>query len=1129
MRKTKWLKLMLVILLASVMMLGYGGLCSKKSSDKDVVVSSSGSSGGSDTIAPTVPTGLIASAVSSSQINLTWNASSDAVGVTGYNVYRNGTQVGTPFNTSYNDTGLLPLTPYTYAVAAYDAAGNTSAQSYQASDTTQAPPGTIPNPPSSLVTNAVSSSQINLSWTDASGNEDGFRIERSLTSGSGFSEITTVGVNVTNYSDIGIAASTTYYYRVKAYNSVGISSSSNEARGDGSVVQPTVTTQAPTDVGQTSATGNGNITDTGGQNCTERGFKYGLTQTDTWSVSDTGSFGTGAYTKTITGLTAGITYCIRAFATNSAGTGYGSWTSFAAGTSEEEFFLGLNFLSAEEYAAIPLGSPSGGAGDLPTEWDISSKMPIPGDQKTQQSCTAWAVAYALKTYQEGLERNWSLSESNHLFSPSYIYNQINIGRLAETDSGASIRDALDLLKSQGCATLATMPYNVNDNVNDFLTQPSAEARTEAAKYKVLDYGRVLYSSRAEVKKWLYSNTPLPISIWIGTNFSNTNMKNNNYIYKSLGDKIPLNKERTEFGYGGHAVTLVGYDDSKSAFKIINSWGTTNTDGTAKWGDYGYGWIDYDFFPQVCKEAYWVKDDTTGVPEIEVTPSSLSFGDISIGTTKDLSFTVKNIGTGILEGSASGLSEPFSFVVMPEYYLGAEQSTTVKVRFAPITAGDSSQIVNFTGGIGSSNGVNGSGMDETVSTPNQPTGSTEGIPNTSYTYSAGGASSSLGHSVQYQFDWGDGTTSSWGSATQSKSWSSGGTYTVKAWAHCATHTSIESGWSSGLTVKIETVSTPNKPSGATEGSPYTSYSYSTGGASSNLGHSLQYRFDWGDGTTSSWGSATQSKSWSLSGTYTVKAQAWCSTHTSVVSNWSSGLTVYIETVSAPYVSSGEKGGFTSTSYNYSASGASSSLGHSMQYQFDWGDGTTSSWGSATQTKFWSTASNSNTYSVKVRARCSTHTSIISGWSSTGYAVRIISGATATRTATDRDLSLRLECPVAAYRGRASTITWNATVSNYQSVEYALSVGQMYVRIYEYDSTSLNDTIREYYYTPPSPSTLSDPNTWVKSGSIAAYISSYDLGSEAQICLGAYYDRSWTIGDLNTNTESNLLRVTLYDVP
>ncbi|MBU6415377.1 fibronectin type III domain-containing protein, partial [Patescibacteria group bacterium] len=91
----------------------------------------------SDTIPPSTPTNLTATAVSSSQINLSWIASTDTIGVTGYKIYRNGSQIATVATTSYSDTGLTAATTYTYTVAAYDAAGNTSAQSSSVSATTQ--------------------------------------------------------------------------------------------------------------------------------------------------------------------------------------------------------------------------------------------------------------------------------------------------------------------------------------------------------------------------------------------------------------------------------------------------------------------------------------------------------------------------------------------------------------------------------------------------------------------------------------------------------------------------------------------------------------------------------------------------------------------------------------------------------------------------------------------------------------------------------------------------------------------------------------------------------------------------------------------------------------------------------
>ena len=96
---------------------------------------------------------------------------------------------------------------------------------------------------------------------------------------------------------------------------------------------PTVTVQAPTLILPTTATANGNITNTGGIDCTVKGFQYGLTQTATWDVYDEGTYSTGAFTKALTSLTANTTYWIRAYATNSIGTGYSAWLQFQTAAS----------------------------------------------------------------------------------------------------------------------------------------------------------------------------------------------------------------------------------------------------------------------------------------------------------------------------------------------------------------------------------------------------------------------------------------------------------------------------------------------------------------------------------------------------------------------------------------------------------------------------------------------------------------------------------------------------------------------------------------------------------------------------------------------------------------------------
>lgn len=84
-----------------------------------------------------------------------------------------------------------------------------------------------PAAPSNLAA-AVSGSAINLTWTDNSGNETGFRIERK-TGSSSYSEVATVGANISAYSDTGLQPGTTYFYRIRSYNAPGDSGYSNEA------------------------------------------------------------------------------------------------------------------------------------------------------------------------------------------------------------------------------------------------------------------------------------------------------------------------------------------------------------------------------------------------------------------------------------------------------------------------------------------------------------------------------------------------------------------------------------------------------------------------------------------------------------------------------------------------------------------------------------------------------------------------------------------------------------------------------------------------------------------------------------------------------------------------------------
>jgi hypothetical protein len=194
-----------------------------------------------DITAPSVPLGLTTTAISSSQINLSWSASTDYTGVTGYRIYRGSSRIATTSSLSYSNIGLTASTLYSYTVSAYDAAGNVSASSSPASVTTVAVSSANNSTPSSsgggggggsivaapsTPTNfsaANLSGQINLSWTNPTSNFSGVKLYRKTNSApTGQTDSSAKLIyqgNAHNFLDASTTLNTLYYYSLYSYNS----------------------------------------------------------------------------------------------------------------------------------------------------------------------------------------------------------------------------------------------------------------------------------------------------------------------------------------------------------------------------------------------------------------------------------------------------------------------------------------------------------------------------------------------------------------------------------------------------------------------------------------------------------------------------------------------------------------------------------------------------------------------------------------------------------------------------------------------------------------------------------------------------------------------------------------------
>jgi len=197
---------------------------------------------------------------------------------------------------------------------------------------------------------------------------------------------------------------------------------------------------------------------------------------------------------------------------------------------------------------------------------VKLEMPAAGDQGMQRSCGAWATVYGAGNYYIHLTTGRPYSDTGNL-SPAFIYNQLAKG----THGITSLVDNLNLFKTEGACSLKTMPYNDND----CSTQPDSAQRCKAGKHKIKGWKKIDPYNLILLKRAISQKNPVIFSIVIDKGF----------------DKItaPFTWKKR---YGPmeqvHTMVIAGYDDSRNAFSVMNSWGT-------KWGDKGFIWIDYNFF------------------------------------------------------------------------------------------------------------------------------------------------------------------------------------------------------------------------------------------------------------------------------------------------------------------------------------------------------------------------------------------------------------------------------------------------------------------------------------------------------------------------------------------------------
>ena len=207
---------------------------------------------------------------------------------------------------------------------------------------------------------------------------------------------------------------------------------------------------------------------------------------------------------------------------------------------------------------------------LPPNADLSVFMPPPGDQGAQGSCAAWAVAYGLRSYYLRASPGWT-SGASWRGSPAFLYNRYQRRRpTPDCQSGMTLSAALAELRAVGAVSLAEFPYDPADCLTP--APPALEAR--AAQWGVRGFQRVDLQRPDDVKGQILAGHPVVFGMGVSQRFQH------------LRGAVVYNALPNEPVQYGHAMVIVGYDDARDAFRVLNSWGP-------QWADGGFGWIGYD--------------------------------------------------------------------------------------------------------------------------------------------------------------------------------------------------------------------------------------------------------------------------------------------------------------------------------------------------------------------------------------------------------------------------------------------------------------------------------------------------------------------------------------------------------
>lgn len=268
---------------------------------------------------------------------------------------------------------------------------------------------------------------------------------------------------------------------------------------------------------------------------------------------------------------------------------YGLVQDSEANKSALRTLLGTTHIDVNPQAAMAAIS-------LPASVDLRSGFPDPFDQGKLGSCTGQALVSAVL-----FDLKKQGQQKPDMRSVLYLYWQERKmeGRIGDT--GATLTSGIKVLHTIGVCKESLWPYNISTYANT----PTAAMDADAATCKDTDLNPMLTDSLAPnitlIKETLYQQCPIVGGIPIFESFES--------LVVRLSGKVPM-PQPNEKRMGNHAVVFAGYDDSKNAFLMRNSWGSS-------WGEGGYFWLPYDYVPSYAFDLWRVNG--TSLPPLDPNP------------------------------------------------------------------------------------------------------------------------------------------------------------------------------------------------------------------------------------------------------------------------------------------------------------------------------------------------------------------------------------------------------------------------------------------------------------------------------------------------------------------------------